>query len=169
MTRREQIVDAAREVLERDGLDAVTMRRLADELGIQAPSLYKHVSGRDEILALLQANGLAEFGRAVAEATAGTPGGIAGMAAAYRTWALQHAALYSLMTRRPLDRGRLPEGLEATAEAPLLAAVGQDRATARALWAVAHGLVDLELAGRFPVDADVDAAWAAAVRAFARD
>jgi len=151
------------------------MRRLADELGIAAPSLYKHISGRDEILALLQASGLEEFGRAVAEATAGEPaggggdiaaGGIAAMAATYRTWALHHAALYSLMTRRPLDRGRLPEGLEATAEAPLLAAVGQDRATARALWAVAHGLVDLELAGRFPVDADLDAAWAAAVRAF---
>jgi hypothetical protein len=36
---------------------------------------------------------------------------------------------------------------------------------ARAAWAAVHGLVVLELADRFPPDADLDAAWAAAVRA----
>ena len=41
-------------------------------------------------------------------------------------------------------------------------------ARARALWGLAHGLVDLELAGRFPPGADIDAAWAAAVASFDR-
>jgi len=41
---------------------------------------------------------------------------------------------------------------------------GRDRA--RAAWAFAHGMVLLELAGRFPTDADLDAAWAAGVAAF---
>lgn len=39
---------------------------------------------------------------------------------------------------------------------------GEDNAhhdTARAAWAWAHGLVSLEIAGRFPDGADVDAAW----------
>ena len=71
----------------------------------------------------------------------------------------------ALMTDRPLARERLPAGLEASAAAPLLAALG-DRDRARAAWAAAHGLAALELAGRFPAGADVDAAWAAMVHAF---
>ncbi len=169
MSRRDEIVDVAERILEREGLEALTMRRLGDELGIRAPSLYKHVSGRDEIVVALQARALADMGAALA----GVPGHagdtrarIAGMARAYRGWALAHPALYELATRRPLPRADLPEGLEADAGAPVLDVAG-DRATARALWAVAHGLVDLELAGRFPHDADLDAAWSAAVDAFA--
>jgi hypothetical protein len=53
------------------------------------------------------------------------------------------------MTDRPLARERLPAGLEASAAAPLLVALG-DRDRARATWAAAHGLASLELAGRFP-------------------
>jgi len=60
VTRRDQIIAAARDVLEEDGLDAVTMRRLGDQLGIQAPSIYKHFTGRDEILTMLQADAVAE-------------------------------------------------------------------------------------------------------------
>ena len=67
----------------------------------------------------------------------------------------------ALMTDRPLARERLPAGLEASAAAAL-----GDRDRARAAWAAAHGLAALELAGRFPAGADVDAAWAAMVHAF---
>ena len=87
------------------------------------------------------------------------------VAHAYRAWALAHPHLYRLMTDRPLARERLPAGLEVSAAAPLLAALG-DRDRARAAWAAAHGLAALELAGRFPAGADVDAAWAAMVHAF---
>ena len=71
------------------------------------------------------------------------------------------------MTTRPLPRDRLPEGVEQRAAAPVLQRVA-DPDRARALWAAAHGLVSLELAGRFPPDADLDAAWAALMQAFAR-
>jgi len=168
MTRTAQIVSVAREVLETDGLEAVTMRRLADELGIKAPSLYKHVKSRDEILAALQTQAVAELGELLKGGAPADRTGMAGVAARYRAWALQHPALYNLMMRQPLDRERLPSGLEAEAESPVLALAGGDRARARALWAVAHGLVDLELAGRFPPDADIDAAWDAAIDAFER-
>ena len=47
----------------------------------------------------------------------------------------------------------------------LTADVVPDPDLARAAWAAVHGLVALELADRFPPDADLDAAWAAAVRA----
>jgi hypothetical protein len=69
------------------------------------------------------------------------------------------------MTERPLPRDLLPDGLEARAAAPVLGAVG-DPDLARAAWAYAHGMVQLELAGRFPPGADLDPAWTKAVAAF---
>lgn len=155
MTRREQIVDAAERLLERGGPEAVTMRRLAEELGIQAPSLYKHVAGKHEIEAVLQQRALQRLGTAL-EAAPDLPS----LAAAYRDWALRHPRLYEMATRLPLARQRLAPGVEAAAAAPLLRMTGGDLAAARALWGLAHGLVDLELAGRFPPGADLDAVWA---------
>jgi TetR/AcrR family tetracycline transcriptional repressor len=40
-------------VLHEEGFDGLTMRRLADRLGIKAASLYNHVSDKDELLALM--------------------------------------------------------------------------------------------------------------------
>jgi AcrR family transcriptional regulator len=48
---REAIVDAAIEVLDAEGLDAVTMRRVADALGTGPASLYAHVADKDEMVA----------------------------------------------------------------------------------------------------------------------
>jgi AcrR family transcriptional regulator len=50
---REQIVETALAVLDREGLDALSMRRLATELDTGAAALYRHVSGKDELLDLL--------------------------------------------------------------------------------------------------------------------
>lgn len=50
---REAIVDAALALLERDGLQGLSMRRLAQELGTGAASLYWHVGDKEELLGLL--------------------------------------------------------------------------------------------------------------------
>lgn len=159
--RRGELVAAARELLEEEGEAALSMRRLADRLGIRASSIYKHVPDKATLEVALVAEGLAEAGAALASAGPH----LGSIARAYRAWALAHPHLYRLMNDRPLPRDRLPSGLEARAAQPLFAALGdQDRA--RAAWAAAHGLVSLELAGRFPADADVAAAWEAMVSAF---
>jgi AcrR family transcriptional regulator len=163
VSRADEALRAARELLEQDGPDAMTMRRVADRVGIRAPSLYKHVPDKAELELRLVAEGLEELGRALR----GAGPSLAELARAYRAWGLAHGRLYSLMTERPLPRERLPEGLEASAAAPLLEAVDGDTDRARAAWASAHGLLALELAGRFPAGADLDAAWAAMVAAFA--
>jgi TetR/AcrR family tetracycline transcriptional repressor len=49
----EAIVDAALRVLDAEGLDALTMRRVADELGASAASLYWHVGSKDGLLDVL--------------------------------------------------------------------------------------------------------------------
>ena len=50
---RESIATAALAIVDREGLDAVTMRRVAEELGTGAASLYAHVSGKEELLELM--------------------------------------------------------------------------------------------------------------------
>jgi AcrR family transcriptional regulator len=50
---REAIADAALRLLDRDGLDGLSMRRLATELGTGPASLYWHVQSKDELLELL--------------------------------------------------------------------------------------------------------------------
>jgi AcrR family transcriptional regulator len=49
----DRIVAAAIEILDRDGLDAVTTRRVAEALGTGSASLYAHVASRDELIELM--------------------------------------------------------------------------------------------------------------------
>ncbi len=53
---RERVLLAARDLADADGVDALTMRRLAEALGVEAMSLYHHVPNKDAIL-----DGLAEL------------------------------------------------------------------------------------------------------------
>jgi AcrR family transcriptional regulator len=50
---RDVIVDTAIRLLDRDGLDGVSMRRVAEELGTGPASLYAHVANKDELLDLV--------------------------------------------------------------------------------------------------------------------
>lgn len=168
--RRAQIVAAAREILETEGPDALTMRTVAGRLGMRAPSLYKHVVDKEELEALLIAEALRGMGEELRAATADLPPRaprrrvLRAIASGYRAWALAHSHLYRLATEGELPRDRLPEGLEAWSSEPLVRAAGsQDRA--RAAWAFAHGMTILELDGRFPPGADLDRAWAAGIDA----
>lgn len=58
---RERIIDAALELVDRDGLDRLSMRRLATELGIEAMSLYHHVQDKSDVLDGVVARVLAEM------------------------------------------------------------------------------------------------------------
>jgi AcrR family transcriptional regulator len=50
---RDAIVDAGLTLLEREGLQGVSMRKLAQELGAGAASLYWHVGDKEELLSLM--------------------------------------------------------------------------------------------------------------------
>ncbi|MEW2294796.1 TetR/AcrR family transcriptional regulator [Streptomyces sp. NPDC006743] len=50
---RERIVDAAFTVLDRQGLDGLSMRQVAAELGVTVSALYAHVSNKDDLLQLM--------------------------------------------------------------------------------------------------------------------
>lgn len=167
--RAQEIADAAEALLDEEGPEALTMRRLADRLGIKAASLYKHFGGKDEIEAELISRGFtaqaAEFERAIAGARPGRE--LEAVALAYRSFARERPHRYRLMTGSALRRELLPPGLEDRAAAPLIGIFGGNRDRARAAWAFAHGMTILELDGRFPADADLDAAWRSGVAALA--
>jgi AcrR family transcriptional regulator len=163
--RREQLLDLAADLLERDGLEDFGVGTLARAAGIKPPSLYKQFAGLGEIHAALISRGFSAFAAAVAEAgaAAATPrAAVAGFARAYRREALERPQLYRLMTGRALDRDALDDGAEDDAAAGVIALFGESAErhdVARAAWAWAHGLASLEIVGRFPPGADVDAAW----------
>ncbi|WP_404380224.1 TetR/AcrR family transcriptional regulator [Knoellia locipacati] len=158
--RARAVRDAARVVLERQGWETLTMRTLADELGIAAPSLYKHFAGKEALKAQLVALALKEFGEAVRPvSTVGT------LVRRYRAVATANPQLYRLATSGSLDRDTLPPGLEDWSGSPFFEATG-DPHRAQALWAAVHGMVILELDGRFPTGRAPEATWRELVRHF---
>jgi AcrR family transcriptional regulator len=166
--RAQQIVATARELVEEEGLDGLSMRRLADRLGIRAPSIYKHMSDKQAIENALISTVLEEQGARFAAAVSGSNDPVGAFASAYRQFARGHPQLYRLVTQRRLDRDHLTPGAEERTRRPIVDAVGGDLDLARALWAFAHGMAILELDERFAPDADIDAAWKRGLGAFRR-
>jgi AcrR family transcriptional regulator len=58
---RDRIVEAALRLMDEEGLEAVTMRHIGRELGVEAMSLYNHVEDKDDILDGICEKVMAEF------------------------------------------------------------------------------------------------------------
>ena len=75
--RAQEIVAAARELLEDAGPSGLSMRALADRLGIRAPSIYKHLPDKQALENAVISAGFDEFAAALeaaqAEATGSAP------------------------------------------------------------------------------------------------
>jgi AcrR family transcriptional regulator len=168
---RAAILSAARDLARREGWDAVTMRRLADEIEYSANFAYRYFTGRDDILLTLVRDGFARLretmataGRQPVPASAGTASGAEAAAVrraghAYLDFALTEPDLYQLMYSlggvRVQTADTWNEG-QAVGDvlAGLLAAAG-DRQPGQhvlQLWATAHGLIALRVVGRVDVD-----------------
>jgi AcrR family transcriptional regulator len=166
-------------LLESEGADALTMRRLGQALGIRAPSIYKHLPGKQAVEVALIEVGLAELGEALHRALSdpavpGTAvpgtgaqetGAAARVLASYRAESLARPNLYRLATSGPLPRGALTPGLEDWAGEPWFLAAGNPF-LAQAMWSFAHGMVILELDRRYPDGSDLDQTWRAGAEAF---
>ena len=163
--RQQQIVDVAWRLLATEGREGLTMRRLAEELGIKAPSLYKHFPNKQAVEAALIDRGFLLWGTTAREALDRTGDPLANLASAYRSVATDQPDLYRLMTDGALDRSLLTPGIEAWSGAPL-GEHFQDPEAARAFWGFLHGMAKLEIDGRFPPEAELDRSWDRGVAAF---
>ena len=92
--RAREIVAAARELLEAGGPEGLSMRRVAERVGIRASSIYKHLPDKQALEAAIISVGFEELAEVFGTA-AETP---EALGRAYRAHALAHPHLYRLMT-----------------------------------------------------------------------
>jgi AcrR family transcriptional regulator len=166
-TSIEEIVAAGRAILEAEGLDGLTMQRVAAAVGVRAPSLYKRVRGRSALIRLIS-NHIAGELAAVADAAASTGDphrDLRAIVEAYRAYALEHPASYGLFNANLPAEMRVDRELNVRATETLLRVVGDlaghDRTleAARTIVAWANGFLSMELAGAFRLGGDVDRAF----------
>jgi AcrR family transcriptional regulator len=58
---RDRVLDAALSIADRDGIEALTMRRLAQQLGVEAMTIYYHVPNKEQIIDGIVARVLGEI------------------------------------------------------------------------------------------------------------
>lgn len=162
-----EIVTMAHEILEDEGRPALTMRHLADRIGIRAPSLYKHFPNKAALEAALVDDAFAEMGIALHGALdrPGRRNLVAAVLDTYHGTAIESPNLYRLTTGPDIPRSLLTPGLEAWSGEPFYLVTGEPH-LAQALWACAHGLTILEIENRFMDDSDLDRTWRSAAAAF---
>jgi len=164
--REAHIVSAARAIAAREGWDAVTVRRLAQEIEYSQPVLYAHFENRDAIVGAVAVQGFEELTEALmraAEVSGIQRDALQNVAVAYLTFASSSPSLYDAMFTMPTN---LRFG-DIESVAPLRAAfaalklvVGPlcdnaDAAT-ETVWAALHGLAELERAGRIKPEVRAD-------------
>jgi AcrR family transcriptional regulator len=160
------IVAAGRRLLEERGLDTLTMRDVASAVGVRAPSLYKLVRDRSDLVRLILED-VADELTSTLDAAAGSDDPVAdarAMAVAYRTFAHANPVAYTLMyapqAAGPDARARSVRS-SATFLRVITELVGPERAlpAARMVVTWVHGFIVMELAGAFRLGGDVEEAW----------
>jgi AcrR family transcriptional regulator len=94
---RQRIIRTALRIMDEEGLDAVTMRRIGRDLGVEAMSLYNHVRDKEDILDGICEEVLAEF--RIPEVERWTDAARLG-AHEYRRLLLAHPNVITLMSER---------------------------------------------------------------------
>lgn len=167
-TSLDAIVVAAREILESGGLPAVTMSRVAEAVGVRAPSLYKRVSDRGALIRAVSESIVADLTRTLDRAveTDDPNADLRSVAVAYRTFVLRNPNGYRLLFADLPAHASSDPATVAAVGLPIVRAmarlIGESEALegARTMVAWAHGFVSMELAGAFRLGGDVDAAYA---------
>jgi AcrR family transcriptional regulator len=162
----DRVVEEA-EMLSDEG-EPVTLAVLARRVGVQVPSLYKHVASLDDLHRLMSIRARTELASLLERATAGKAGSdaVAALAYAYRDWAVRHPGRYELTLRAPdphdeADLAASSRAIQVIFNA--LAAYGLDGDDAidatRFTRAALHGFVTLNAAGAFALG-DLDRSFA---------
>ncbi|HKY14872.1 MAG TPA: TetR/AcrR family transcriptional regulator [Microthrixaceae bacterium] len=158
---RERLVVTARTTIEHDGVDGLSLRGLARELGVTAPALYAHVDGKDDLLTEIASTHfellISRFDAIDDEDPLDR---IRALCRAYVDHALDAPALFHLMFRfpprpvGPVEAFPPAERAYAAAEAATRSAVEsgalavEDPSVASmAMWAAVHGVAEVGLLG----------------------
>lgn len=172
---RERILEATRTLCIEEGFAALTMRRVADRVGVTAPAIYRHFAGKAELIHAMLDEARGVFAGYLARGLeAPTPRArFDRTAECYLDFALEQPRAYEMLFLTPNQFGLfgMPSSVrewEATPPATFQLAVdrvaecmnsgdfkpGDPTAVALSISAVSHGMVAFWLAGRFGTDED---------------
>jgi AcrR family transcriptional regulator len=107
-----EIKDTARRILVAEGVDGLSLRAIAREMGMTAPALYRYFPSREDLVVHLIADLYGELAEAMAAARDAqgpedTPGRLSAACRAFRQWAVGHPREFALLFGSPIP------GLEA--------------------------------------------------------
>ena len=171
------VVQAAVDLIEAEGLEALTLGRLAKDLEVQTPSLYNHVDGLSGLMRELAVRSTRELGGVMGNAVMGKSGAAAvlAVAEAYRAYVKVHYGLYMTGLRSSGLQIPIDVELQSAQERVVriaLAVVGsfglQDKDAlhaVRGLRSIVHGFATLEVAGGFGLPEDCDESFRRLVEA----
>lgn len=169
-TLRRALLDTASRLLAEEGPQALTMRRVAAEAGCSTTVLYTAFGSKDGLADALYREGFERLGRRMAEAASAVddpddPIAVAAaLARAYRANAIEDRNYYGVMFQQAIP-GFVPSAASLALDNAMLGVLADavregiaagflipsdPDAVAEVLWAAAHGVVSLELAGHFP-------------------
>jgi AcrR family transcriptional regulator len=162
---RRALLDAASRLLVEEGPGALTMRRVAGDVGCSTTVLYTSFGAKEGLTDALYREGFERLRRRLEAVGGGDPlARLRALAHAYRDNALTERAYYGVMFQQAIPGFHpSPASLAAAgASLQMLASAvraamdagglrpGDPQAVAEVLWAAVHGAVSLELAGHFP-------------------
>jgi AcrR family transcriptional regulator len=160
-TSRETILEAAIGLIESNGVDELSMRSLAAQLGVTPNALYRYFASKQE-LEVAMADEAGKMMLAAMQKAVGTQLGLVAVRAVAKTYlkfARQRPALYALKMRYCKDENDEPDSHKQLWDAMLALVAGMQgpwplEDLAVTLWAYLHGLVALDqadlLEGRKP-------------------
>ena len=161
----ERVVAAAAALADAEGLDKLTLTRVADTLGVRQPALYRHVEGYDDLVRSLSLRGREMLAARLADAAVGLSGddAVAAVGHSWRKMVRDHPGIYAATDRYPCAGDA---ELEAAVER-VLGVLGQvlrgydlsedDRVhAARTLRSAFHGFSHLESGDGHPLPHDPD-------------
>jgi AcrR family transcriptional regulator len=171
------VVSAAAEIADADGLDNLTLARLAASVGVRTPSLYNHVGSLDDVRRRVALAALRELADDLRDAAVGRArdDALLALATAYRAYARRHPGRYAAAQRAPAagdDELRVAAGAAVDVLLAVLRGYGLEGEdaihAARAVRSALHGFVALEASGGFGLKVDLDESFERMVAALAR-
>ncbi len=165
------VVRRAGALIDEHGVEALTLARVAGELGVATPSLYKHVGGLDDLLARVGVAATAELAARLGAASRGRSGrdALEAIADGYRRFARERPGTYPL-SQRPQDSDAWTTAASDAVTAVVAALSGYgveagDVHRIRVVRSALHGFVDLERNGGFGLPTSVDESFRLLVEA----
>ncbi len=167
-----KVIDEAAALADEEGLDAVTLTKVAARLGVRQPALYRHVDGYDDLIRSLGLRGRELLAERLSDAAIGVsgPDAVRAVGDAWRGVVRESPGLYAATDRYPCaGDAELEDAVERIVTIIALAlgsfglTDGQRIHVARGLRSAFHGFAHLESGDGHPHPHDLDESFSGLV------